>query len=316
MSFTVPTEACQASFQWTGIQNAFACGFPALDPTYLQVQYASAAAAALTFNGGVAGNVLTVNGAVTGGNLGIGSVLSGAGIAAGTKILALGSGAGQAGTYVVSVAQNIAAEAITATAALVTLALGVHYTVALDPATGDATVTPIAMPDNGPGTVTVTRQTPAVQSLQVNYLDNNIADALTVAFDQAEMAIAELKRRTGLLENVAFGSSPSPPPTLNGLTVRPQRSIRTNADLPITINDADLNFDCVADLAPVIPAAALRAGASYTCKSVPGSATQTLTATGADTLEGNATAELRGGQSLTLKPYNDGVNNALGYSVQ
>jgi hypothetical protein len=41
-SFTVPTELCQAQFQWTGVQNLFPCGFPALDATNLLIQYTTA----------------------------------------------------------------------------------------------------------------------------------------------------------------------------------------------------------------------------------------------------------------------------------
>lgn len=41
-SFTVPTELCQALFQWTGVQNLFPCGFPALEPSDLLIQYTTA----------------------------------------------------------------------------------------------------------------------------------------------------------------------------------------------------------------------------------------------------------------------------------
>jgi hypothetical protein len=41
-SYTVPTELCQAQFQWTGVQNLFPCGFPALDASDLLIQYTTA----------------------------------------------------------------------------------------------------------------------------------------------------------------------------------------------------------------------------------------------------------------------------------
>lgn len=41
MTFTVPSEACQAQFQWTGVQASFPCGFPALAAADLQVQFVS-----------------------------------------------------------------------------------------------------------------------------------------------------------------------------------------------------------------------------------------------------------------------------------
>lgn len=36
-AFTVATEACFATFNWTGVEAQFPCGFPALDPTHLAV---------------------------------------------------------------------------------------------------------------------------------------------------------------------------------------------------------------------------------------------------------------------------------------
>lgn len=41
-SFTIPTELCQALLQWTGVQNLFPCGFPALDAADLLIQYTTA----------------------------------------------------------------------------------------------------------------------------------------------------------------------------------------------------------------------------------------------------------------------------------
>lgn len=40
MAFTVGTEACTASLNWSGVEASFVPGFPALDPTHIAVTYA------------------------------------------------------------------------------------------------------------------------------------------------------------------------------------------------------------------------------------------------------------------------------------
>lgn len=41
MAFTVPTEACTASLNWTGVEPAFPAGFSALDPSHILCNYTS-----------------------------------------------------------------------------------------------------------------------------------------------------------------------------------------------------------------------------------------------------------------------------------
>jgi hypothetical protein len=94
----------------------------------------------------------------------------------------------------------------------------------------------------------------------------------------------------------------------------PQRSITAAGNLPITAADVILNINNVADLTPVVPLAAPRLGTPLTFKNLPGSHVQTLQRTGADTFDGAATYGLGAGQSVTLRPYNDGVN--AGYGIE
>jgi|SRR5579884_1158972 len=316
MSFTVPSEACQAQFTWTGVQASFPCGFPALAATDLLVQYASGGAAA-NFTGSIAGGVLTVS-AVTNGVLGPGAQISGAGVAPGTTITGFGSGTGNVGTYTVNIAQTVASlvgpEPMTASPSQQTLALGVHYSVTLDPVSGNATVVPVAMPDGGPGTVTVTRVTAATQALQLSNLDSYQADPLTAAFDRAEMGIAELKRRIAALELTAYGATPAPPPVLAVNLVASQRAITAAGNLPLVAADAVLTINAAADLAIRVPLASTRAGAPLTFKNKPGSHLQTLMATAPDTFDGDASYQLIGGAAVTLRPANDGVN--AGYNIE
>ncbi len=98
--------------------------------------------------------------------------------------------------------------------------------------------------------------------------------------------------------------------------VRPQRSITAAGNLPILATDFILNINAATDLVPIVPLAASRLGVPLTFKDLPGSHTQTLTATAPDELEGAGTLPLAAGQSVTLVPYNDGVNNALGYAIE
>lgn len=95
-----------------------------------------------------------------------------------------------------------------------------------------------------------------------------------------------------------------------------QRSIASAADLPIVGNDVVVNINSGTDLVPIAPLASLRAGQGLTFKNLPGSHVQTITATAPDTLEGTASFPLGSGQSVTLVPYNDGINNALGYAIE
>jgi hypothetical protein len=308
-AFTVPSEACQAQFQWTGVQTSFPCGFPALEATDLQVQYASGAAA--SFTGSIAGGVLTVT-AIAGGALGPGAVLAdvAAQIAPGTKITGYGSGIGGLGTYMLNVAQTVASEAMTSAGTQQTLILGVHYTVALDPLSGNATVTPIAMPDNGPGIVTVTRDTSAVQEMQFSNGESFQADALTSGYDRAEMGIAELKRRVGVLETVAF-ANPLPPGTAPA--VPRQRSVTSGANLPITAADQIVNINAATDLAPTVPASDTLLGDRLEINNLKGSHLQTLAAAAGDAIDGAAFYQLVPDASVTLLKLNDGVNG--GYKI-
>jgi hypothetical protein len=242
MTFTVPTEACQAAFAWTGVQTGFPCGFPALDPTHLQVTYLN-----------------------------------------------------------------------TASQVTSSLALGVHYTVLLDPLTGNATVDPLAMPDNGPGTVTVTRNTPAVQGTQFQNLESYQADALTNLYDADAMRDAELKRRVAALEALAGGNPPAPVPTSLTYGIRPQRSIKVAGDLPIRTTDSILNFNAAADLTPALLNAATRGGAPIMINIEPGSHPQTVLRSGADLIDGETTYPAVDGSSTDFLPRNDGVN--AGYKI-
>lgn len=306
-AFTVPTETCQASFAWNGVQNAFACGFPALSQADLLVQYASGAGASFTAT--IAGGVMNVS-AIAAGALAVGSVLT-TGALAGTTIVGLGSGAGGIGTYIVSPAQVVAnATAMNAAAQNVTLVAGVNYTVALDPLAGIATITPIAMPDDGPGIVTVTRATPAIQEQQFSALSNYDADSFTGGFDAAMMAIAEVKRRTAALETVAFGASPAPAP--NAIAVPAQRAILVGGQLPIRASDQILNIAAAADLTPALPLAATRGGLPLTIKLLPGCHAQTVMRTGNDLIDGNAAFPLAALQRVTFWPYDDGTNSGWG----
>ncbi len=96
--------------------------------------------------------------------------------------------------------------------------------------------------------------------------------------------------------------------SLSQLLTPSQRSITAAGNLPIVTNDQQLNINAVTDLAPVVPLASSRAGIALTFKNLPGSHAQTITATAPDTFDGAAALALAGGGTLTLVPYNDGVN--------
>lgn len=102
---------------------------------------------------------------------------------------------------------------------------------------------------------------------------------------------------------------------LAGLSsARVQRSITGAGNLPIVLGDSILNVNAATDLAPVVPLASTRSGAPLTFKNKPGSHSQTITRTAPDTLEGNNSFPLAAGTSVTLVPYNDGVN--AGWSIE
>ena len=95
---------------------------------------------------------------------------------------------------------------------------------------------------------------------------------------------------------------------------RVQRSITGAGSLPIASTDQILNVNSGPGLIIPIPLAVTRGGAPFTFNLLPGSSPVTLTATGPDTLDGQASLVLNSG-GVTLTPYTDGVNNALGYAV-
>lgn len=238
-SFTVPTEICQAQFLWTGVQNLFPCGFPALDATNLLIQYTTTAVPPVT----------------------------------------------------------------------TTLVPGVHVAVLLDAISGNVSLTPLAMPAPN-GTITVTRQTPATQPTQFSNLETYQADSITVALDRAEMGIAECKRRITTLE----GATTLQPANFT-FASRGQRSVTSNQQLPIQLLDSILNINVAAQLAVTVPLASTRAGAPLTFKVLKASpAGAVFTPSGADLFDGLGQLNLAPGQSITLMPYNDGIN--AGYAIE
>jgi hypothetical protein len=106
-----------------------------------------------------------------------------------------------------------------------------------------------------------------------------------------------------------------------------QRAIRSSADLPVQATDVKLNCIVSTALAITVPAASTRAvntstiaggglALRLTIKNLPSStANVTLNRTGSDTFDGETSWVLAPGQGVTLDPYNDGVNNSLGYGV-
>ena len=99
-----------------------------------------------------------------------------------------------------------------------------------------------------------------------------------------------------------------------GTVTYPQRSITAAGGLPIVSSDVVISFNNAGDLTPTIPLASSRAGVPLTLNNVVGSHTQTLTRTSPDTFNGNTTINLVAGATITLAPYNDGVNS--GYFIQ
>jgi hypothetical protein len=94
---------------------------------------------------------------------------------------------------------------------------------------------------------------------------------------------------------------------------RQQRSIQVVGDLPLQSTDQTLNVNG-AGLNIIIPLASTRAGVPFTFKRVDSAPSFTLTATAPDTIDGLASLVVNTG-SITLVPYNDGVNNSRGYGI-
>jgi Major tropism determinant N-terminal domain len=96
-----------------------------------------------------------------------------------------------------------------------------------------------------------------------------------------------------------------------------QRSIGGSGGLPIQAADRKLNVKITSALSITVPAASTRSGIPLTFKNVASStANVTLNATGSDTFDGAASLTLTPGEAVTLDPYNDGVNNSLGYDLK
>ena len=66
-----------------------------------------------SFTGSISGNILSVTSVVPGGTIAVGQALSGANVVPGTTIAGLVTGAGNAGTYTVSIPQNVPATSLT-----------------------------------------------------------------------------------------------------------------------------------------------------------------------------------------------------------
>jgi hypothetical protein len=97
---------------------------------------------------------------------------------------------------------------------------------------------------------------------------------------------------------------------------RPQRAINGAGNLPITASDSILNIVIAAPLTITVPPSASRAGAPLTFKnSAFSTAVATLAATVPEGFDGQADLTLAPGQSTTILPVNDGVNNALHYEI-
>ncbi len=95
-----------------------------------------------------------------------------------------------------------------------------------------------------------------------------------------------------------------------------QRSIQTAGDLPIVATDRKLNIKVTIALSIAVPTASSRNGFPLSFKNTAASsASVTLTASGSDTFDGQASVVLAPGAGLTIAPYNDGVNNSLGYGI-
>lgn len=197
-----------------------------------------------------------------------------------------------------------------------TLVMGVHYSVAIDPSSGAVTVVPIAIPVT-PGTITVTRNTPATQGTQFNNLDPYQADAITLGLDAGAMRDAELKRRVAVLE----GAQPTVPGAYIAVVatvtaVRKQRQIAGAGDLPIRSDDDILNLVLAAPLVIPLPTAASRGGRMLSVKDwghTTGTNNASLRPAGEliDQRAGDLVLRANGA-AANLTPANDGVNSGWG----
>lgn len=103
-------------------------------------------------------------------------------------------------------------------------------------------------------------------------------------------------------------------PTVVTSAVRLQRAIVDSGNLPLLAKDSILNVSAVTDLNISVLAAASRAGAPFTFKVLPGAHSQTLKRSSTDTFDGSTSIVVTAGSSITLVPYNDGVNS--GYAIE
>jgi hypothetical protein len=101
----------------------------------------------------------------------------------------------------------------------------------------------------------------------------------------------------------------------SAMGLSPQRAIVTAGDLPLRAGDKVLNVNAAAPLNIVALAAAGRAGVDFIFNVMATSANCTLLRTGADTFDGVTTLPLNAGTKTKITPYDDGVNNALGYWI-
>lgn len=92
-----------------------------------------------------------------------------------------------------------------------------------------------------------------------------------------------------------------------------QRSV-TASPVVVAANDVILNVNLAGAGTCSLPLASSRNNVPITFKMLPGSATLTITRSGSDTFDGLTTTNLVGAQTLTLVPYNDGVNT--GYAIE
>jgi hypothetical protein len=93
-----------------------------------------------------------------------------------------------------------------------------------------------------------------------------------------------------------------------------QRSIQSGGDLPITTADRKLNIKIATPLTIAVPLASTRNGFPLSFKNV-ATSTANATLTFSDGADGQTSIVLAPGATLTIDPFNDGVNNALGYGI-
>lgn len=111
---------------------------------------------------------------------------------------------------------------------------------------------------------------------------------------------------TGAIADLAAGITPA-----GALT---QRAITSAGNLPILSTDNVLNVNVAGGLSISIPLGASRKGLPLIFHVLQTSGTITLIALGSDTFYGSTSHSVSAGTSITLAPYNDGVNS--GYAIQ